>query len=84
MASDETVAALLTLLKQPKSSQQLRDAMNCSPVVTDEALYELRDDGQIAFANGEWYKIRGGRFSRAKRPKKQDQRQGNLFDEQED
>ncbi len=69
----------MNLLRQPKSSQQLRDQMSCSGAETDSLLFELRDEGSIAYANGQWYKIRGGRLPRKQRPPKSDPRQGDLF-----
>lgn len=83
MAADETVeTALLALLKQPKSTQALRELMDCSSVTTEFGLMTLRDAGLIAYANGEWYKLRGGRLPRKRRGKKQDQRQEKLFDDE--
>ena len=79
MAADE---ALIELLKQPKSTQQLRDAMPCSSAETESLLRALRDSGAIAYANGEWYKLRGGRLPHRRNGKKQDQRQGKLFDDE--
>ena len=71
--------ALMELLKQPKSSQQLRDAMSCSGAETDSLLFELRDEGSIAYACGQWYKKDGGRLPAKSRAKKTDPRQLKLF-----
>lgn len=70
---------ILEQLKQPKTSQQLRDAMPCKGVETEEVLYELRDEGCIAYANGAWYKLGTGRLLRKRAVKKPHPRQLGLF-----
>lgn len=63
----------------PCSSQACRDFMRCSSVETERLLVELRDAGEIAFANGEWYVTDSSRRVR-KKPKKTHPRQTDFFD----
>jgi predicted transcriptional regulator len=71
---------LLELLKQPKSSQQLFDRMDCPPTEVEDSLYELRDEGVIAYANSQWYVVDSSRLVRVQGPKPGDERQRKLFE----
>ena len=68
----------------PRSTQACRDHMhlakNFASLTTEELLTELRDEGDIAFANGCWYVVDATARPRAKPRKKPHPRQTDMFD----
>jgi hypothetical protein len=68
---------------QPRSSQVIRDHMDLqhkmSSHETELLLVELRDEGCIAFANGEWYVVESQRRVRKRPVKKPHARQTDFF-----
>jgi hypothetical protein len=69
----------------PRSTQACRDHLsqqkNLKSPETEELLAELRDEGAIAFANGEWYVLRSTRATTRKGPRKKPHpRQTDFFD----
>ncbi len=71
----------------PRSTQACRDHLDlqkklCS-AETEELLAELRDEGCIAYANGEWYVLRSTRATTRKRPRRKPHpRQTDFFDDE--
>lgn len=71
---------LLTFIRAtPRSSQACRDHMDLKAIETESLLAKLRDDGAIAFANGEWYVVDSNRQARKKPTKKPHPRQTDFF-----
>ena len=68
---------------QPCKTQAVRDHMSLNHRLTSHEtellLAELRDEGCIAFANGEWYVVEASRRVRKKPQKKPDARQTDFF-----
>ncbi len=85
LAPEPQEQVLLKFLRaSPRSTQLCRDHRDTETRLTshetEELLAELRDEGKIAFANGEWYVIESSRRLRAKPRKKPHARQTDLFD----
>lgn len=85
LAPEPQEEVLLKFLRAaPRSTQACRDHLSLEKRLTspqtEELLAELRDEGKIAFANGEWYVIESSRRLRAKPKKKPHARQTDLFD----
>ncbi len=69
----------------PRSTQACRDHLNTekrlTSAETETLLAGLRDEGAIAYANGEWYVVGSTRASVRKKPRKKPHpRQTDLFD----
>jgi len=90
MIPTETPAELvLRLLRlRPSSTQQLREHMRVerdyASAQTESLLAELRDEGTIAFTNGEWYVKGSTRATRKKGAPSADVRQTDFFDPEAD
>ncbi len=78
---------LLRFLRgNPSTTQQCRDAMHNShhrlaSIKTEELLYELRDEGVIAHANGAWYVPNSTRLVKPKRHQSAHPKQLKLFED---
>lgn len=86
MKETQAEALLRCLRLKPANTQAVRtfmdDTHRLTPHQTEELLYELRDEGVIAYANEHWYVRKDGRLKQPTRQgRKPHPKQLKMFDE---